>query len=172
MKEQCKECFQQILDPNYKGPTKAAHARILKRLVHFAKTGEIGERIYDTDHADKVHWIRQSKYDGEHRPYVEADDLLTPEELISIFRALLSVSRSPIRNKPMCTSEVALRPGEILQMRIEGVKFQRSLRLGALERLMILMQNLWSLLANHYLIGFSIIHTGAIPTHLYGGPTE
>jgi integrase len=125
-KENCKECFQHILDPNHKGPTKAAYARTLKRLVHFAKTGEIGERTFDSDYVDEVRWIRPSKYDSEYRPEVEAEDLLTPEELVSIFKAVPSVSRFPIRDKPMvmCMFEGAFRPGEILQMRIEGIRFE------------------------------------------------
>ncbi|CDI06049.1 hypothetical protein NITUZ_40215 [Candidatus Nitrosotenuis uzonensis] len=52
--------------------------------MHFAKTGEIGERTFDTDYVDEVRWIRPSKYDSEYRPDVEADDLLTPDELVSI----------------------------------------------------------------------------------------
>jgi integrase len=131
-KENCKECFQQILDPNHKGPTKAAYARTLKRLVHFAKTGEIGERTFDNDYVDEVRWIRPSKYDSEYRPEVEAEDLLTPEELVSIFKAVPSVSRFPIRDKPMvmCMFEGAFRPGEILQMRIDGIRFESKIALG------------------------------------------
>ncbi|CAE6488503.1 hypothetical protein [Candidatus Nitrosotenuis uzonensis] len=130
-KENCKEYFQYILDPNYKGPTKAAYARTLKRLVHFAKTGEIGERTFDSDYVDEVRWIRPSKYDSEYRPEVEAEDLLTPDELVSMFRAVPSVSRFPIRDKPMvmCMFEGAFRPGEIWQMRIEGIRFESKIAL-------------------------------------------
>jgi hypothetical protein len=83
-KDDCKECLRYITSDKYAGKTNRAFAEALKRLVHFAKTGEIGEKKDGKDYVVEVSWIRPESYvkNGRKRE-IRPGDLLTAEEIES-----------------------------------------------------------------------------------------
>src|SRR5690606_3061574 len=126
-KEDCKDCLRFITSDKYAGKTNRAFAEALKRLVHFAKTGEIGEKKDGKDYVAEVSWIRPESYvkNGRRRE-IRPGDLLTAEEIESLLDAVPKVSRFSARDRAMvmCLYEGAFRPGELLNMTIGGVLFK------------------------------------------------
>jgi hypothetical protein len=53
-KDDCKDCLRRIISDKYAGKTNRAFAEALKRLVHFAKAGEIGEKKDGRDYVSEV----------------------------------------------------------------------------------------------------------------------
>ncbi len=53
-RDDCKECLKNITGDEYAGKTNRAFAEALKRLMHFAKTGEIGEKKDGKDYVSEV----------------------------------------------------------------------------------------------------------------------
>jgi integrase/recombinase XerD len=126
-KEDCKECLRFITSDKYAGKTNRAFAEALKRLVHFSKSGEIGEKKDGKDYVTEVSWIRPESYvKNGHRREIRPGDLLTAEEIESLLDAVPKVSRFSARDKAMvmCLYEGAFRPGELLNMTIGGVLFK------------------------------------------------
>ncbi len=62
-KDDCKEALRNITEDQYAGKTNRAYAEALKRLVHFAKKGEIGEKRDGKD-CVKVSWIRPENFEA------------------------------------------------------------------------------------------------------------
>lgn len=126
-KEDCKDCLRHITSDKYAGKTNRAFAEALKRLVHFAKAGEIGEKRDGKDYVTEVSWIRPESYvkNGRKRE-IRPADLLTAEEIESLLNAVPKVSRFSVRDRAMviCLYEGAFRPGELLNMTIGGVLFK------------------------------------------------
>jgi integrase/recombinase XerD len=126
-RDDCKECLRYITSDKYAGKTNRAFAEALKRLVHFAKTEEIGEKRDGKDYVSEVSWIRPESYvkNGRKRE-IRPGDLLTGEEIGFLLDAVPRVSRFSARDKAMvmCLYEGAFRPGELLNMTIGGILFK------------------------------------------------
>ncbi|MEM0053278.1 MAG: tyrosine-type recombinase/integrase [Nitrososphaeria archaeon] len=106
-----------VLSQPFKAWTKHAYVLAFKKLVSYAKTG-------DSDNAPpEVAWIRPHAYsreaDRESRARPEA--LLTEEEVLKI----ISCARN-MRDRAMLWVhfEGALRPGELLTMKVSSVEFR------------------------------------------------
>ncbi len=116
-----------ISDKKYAGKTNRAFAEAIKRLVHFAKAGEIGEKRDGRDYVPEVSWIRPEVYvkNGRKRE-IRPGDLLTGEEIEALLDAIPKISRFPGRDRAMvmCLYEGAFRPGELLNMTVGGVLFK------------------------------------------------
>jgi integrase/recombinase XerD len=112
---------------DYGGETKSAYAKTLKRLIHFAKTSEIGEKKEGQDYVQEVAWIRPTAYlkQGE-KQEIKPSDILTYQELEMLVDAVNKISRYPVRDSAMiiCMYEGAFRPDELLRMAIGGVLFK------------------------------------------------
>ncbi len=120
----CQRVLSVFIERKYTGETKLAYALCLKRLVHFAKTGELGSkgggsgRGYVTEAA----WITPSAF--RDRPAtsssIQRKDLLTPAE----FGGIVSCTTNR-RDRALLwvMYEGAFRPGELLNMRVGGVEF-------------------------------------------------
>ncbi len=117
-KKDCESVLAEILSHNYKGESKRAFALVLLRLVHFAKTGEIGDR--DSGYVDEVSWIRPSRYEDKGES-IRAEDLLTVEDV----SALIDRTTNK-RDRAMfwVMFEGAFRPGELLHLKVGGVEFR------------------------------------------------
>jgi integrase/recombinase XerD len=126
-KDDCKDCVRSIISDKYAGKTNRAFAEAIKRLVHFAKTGEIGEKKDGKDYVPEVSWIRPEVYvkNGRKRE-IRPGDLLTGEEIEALLDAIPKISRFPGRDRAMvmCLYEGAFRPGELLNMTVGGVLFK------------------------------------------------
>lgn len=62
-KEDCKQCLRDVNSSgDYGGETKSAYAKTLKRLIHFVRTSEIGEKKEGQDYVQEVAWIRPTAY--------------------------------------------------------------------------------------------------------------
>ncbi len=104
----------------YSGESKAAYALALLRLIHYAKTGEIGNK--DEGYVEEVSWIRPSRYRNKDDDVsILPEDLLTPEELYSIIGKTRNEKE---RAMLWVMFEGAFRPGELLNLRVGGIEFK------------------------------------------------
>lgn len=117
-KKDCESILAEILSCGYKGESRRAFALVLLRLVHFAKTGEIGDR--DSGYVEEVSWIRPSRYEDKEES-IRAEDLLTVEDV----SALIDRTTNK-RDRAMfwVLFEGAFRPGELLHLKVGGVEFR------------------------------------------------
>ena len=121
-KQDCESVLSRIISQDtYSGSSKTTYSLCLLRLVHYAKTGEIGNR--DTGYAPEVAWIRPSKYErnSSTRDRIQPEDLLTPKELYDIIN---KTTNKRDRAMLWVMFEGALRPGELLRLKVGGVLFK------------------------------------------------
>ncbi|MDH3657171.1 MAG: site-specific integrase [Nitrosopumilus sp.] len=125
-KEDCEKILFAILNTktnkgrHYSGESKCAFALALLRLVHHAKTGEIGNR--EEGYVEEVSWIKPSRFrNRDDEIEILPEDLLTPKELYGI----IAKSRNE-KEKAMLwvMFEGAFRPGELLNLRVGGIEFK------------------------------------------------
>ncbi|MEM2919418.1 MAG: tyrosine-type recombinase/integrase [Candidatus Nitrosocaldus sp.] len=106
--------------------TVAIALRTLKRLVHYAKHGEIADGS-SVKYCEEVKHIHPERFDKERerRESVKATDLLTREEFLRMVEAVAKVSRYPARDRALLyvMYEFAARPSELLNMRIGNLVF-------------------------------------------------
>ena len=116
-KQDCMGVMSVFVARDYAGETKFAYALTLQRLVHFAKTGELGSK--SSGYCKEVSWMIPSTY-KDRNGSVERKDLLTPDE----FHRIVSKTKN-VRDRALLwvMYEGAFRPGEVLSMRIGGVEF-------------------------------------------------
>ena len=82
-KSHCETILSNLISQkNYKGETKSAYALTLQRLVHFAKTGDIGDKR--SGYVKEVSWISPSRYKDRNAQGIQPKDLLTLDELNAI----------------------------------------------------------------------------------------
>ena len=124
-KTDCEEILFVILNSStnkgrqYSAESKMLFALVLLRLVHYAKTGEIGNR--DDGYVDEVSWIKPSKYRKGNRTEILPEDLLTPKEIYSIIG---KAKNEKERAMLWVMFEGAFRPGELLNLRMGGIEFK------------------------------------------------
>lgn len=126
-KDDCRSCLRDIMEKTQAGDSKRAFAETLKKLIHFAKKEEIGEKKDGKDYVKEVAWIRPRAYAKTgSKQEIRPGDLLTPEEIEILIDAVARISRYPVRDRAMvtCLYEGAFRPGELLRMTIRGVMFK------------------------------------------------
>ena len=105
---------------HYSGESKSSFALALLRLVHHAKTGEIGNR--EDGYVDEVSWIKPSRYrNRDDEIEILPEDLLTPKELYGI---IAKTRNEKERAMIWVMFEGAFRPGELLNLRVGGVEFK------------------------------------------------
>ena len=120
-KAHCESVLSEIISrESYSGETKKAYAVALLRLVHYAKTGEIGDRDENL-YVQEVSWIKPSRYLDKNRQSVRPQDLLTSDEVVSI---LQQATDRCDRAMYWVLFEGAFRIGELLNMRVGGVDFR------------------------------------------------
>ena len=120
-KADCESVLSEIISCEMiKGETKKAYAMALLRLVHYAKTGEIGDRD-ENPYVPEVSWIKPSKYLDRSEESVRSEDLLTSDEMVGI---LSQISNRHDRAMYWVLFEGAFRVGELLNIRIGGVEFR------------------------------------------------
>ncbi len=120
-KSDCESVLSEIISiESYKGETKKAYAMAVLRLVHYAKTGEIGDRD-ENPYVPEVSWIKPSRYMDRNEQSVRSQDLLTSDEII---RILGHISDRHDRAIYWVLFEGAFRIGELLEMRVGGVDFR------------------------------------------------
>lgn len=106
-----------VLSQPFKAWTKHAYVLAFKKLVSYAKTG-------DSDNASpEVAWIRPHAYsrEADKESRARPENLLTEEEVVKI----ISCARN-LRDRAMLWVffEGALRPGELLTMKVGSVEFK------------------------------------------------
>lgn len=103
-----------------KGWTRFQYALLLKKFINYLQTGNS-----DKD-CEAVEWIKPSKYNNDKDPSVDSGDLLTEDEVLSVISAVQKFSKSPERDTAMLwvLFECALRPGELLSMRVGDLQFK------------------------------------------------
>lgn len=114
-----------MFERKYGNETKRAFLQTIKRLVHFAKKGEIMEKRDGRDYCDEVKHIKPTKFEDREdkiKPY----DLLTDQEFLQIIDAIPKVSRHVRRDIAAfyTIKEYAGRPAELLNMKIGGMEFK------------------------------------------------
>ncbi len=120
-KNDCESILSEIIsNESYRGETKKAYAMALLRLVHYAKTGEIGDRD-ENPYVPEVSWIKPSRYIDRREETVRSEDLLTSDEIVGL---LGQISNRHDRAMFWVLFEGAFRIGELLNIRIGGIDFQ------------------------------------------------
>ena len=120
-KQDCEYVLSQIISKNYSGTTKVLYALSLIRFVHYVKTGEIG--THETGYAPEVSWIKPNKYLNKNSDQrkIQPEDLLSPQELFAIIN---KTDNKRDRAMLWVMFEGALRPGELLRLKVGGVIFK------------------------------------------------
>ena len=119
-KTQCESILSNLISQrNYSGETKSAYALTLQRLIHFAKTGDIGDK--KTGYVKEVAWISPSRYQDKNKQGIQPKDLLTLDELNAIIN---QTTNKRDRAMLWVLFEGAFRPGELLHLRVGGIDFR------------------------------------------------
>ena len=119
-KSHCESILSNLISQkNYKGETKSAYALTLQRLVHFAKTGDIGDKR--SGYIKEVSWISPSRYKDRNAQGIQPKDLLTLDELNAIIN---QTTNKRDRAMLWVLFEGAFRPGELLHLRVGGIDFR------------------------------------------------
>jgi len=109
--------LSEILTRSYKAWTKHAYYLLVKKFISYAKTGQIDIS------AEEVAWIKISQFEklAEKESRATPEALLTTEEILKLISAAGS-----IRNRAIIyvAYEAALRPSELLTMKIASVIFK------------------------------------------------
>lgn len=106
-----------ILSRSYKAWTKHAYYILVKKLISFSKTGKTDVAV------EEVSWMKVSQFEKQ----AEKESRATPESLLTQdeFLKLVSASGST-RNRAIIyvAYEAALRPSELLTMKVASVVFK------------------------------------------------
>jgi integrase len=102
----------------YKSSTKSDLRLVVKKLVQYAKTGSCDRKAPTPPEAS---WIVVGNGDKDSR--VKPESLITPQELYAMIDAAQNE-----RDKALVTVvfEAALRPGELLTMKVRSVEFNEN----------------------------------------------
>ena len=125
-KQDCEDILSEILQlksqkgKQYGGQSKRAFALTLLRLVHYAKTQEIGNRDSDDGYVSEVSWIKPSRYEDKKRT-IKPEELLTVDEVKAIIQKATTVMDIAMI---WTMFEGAFRPGEMLNLRVGGIEFR------------------------------------------------
>jgi len=82
----CKAVLARLVSEKYSGETKLAYALCLKKLVHYARTGNLGGAGAAGGYVAEVSWITPSQYRSKSGG-VRRQDLLTGDEFVRMVRA-------------------------------------------------------------------------------------
>lgn len=116
-----------LKDSHYGSETKILMAIALKKLVHYAKHGEIIDKNNnaDKDYDPVVDWVRPTMFKDNHEK-IQPKDLLTDEEIMKLIETAKKLGGRYIKRNIAAIYVLfdgAFRPAELLNIKIGNIEF-------------------------------------------------
>ena len=122
-KEEIKQIVSQIVQEDLANTTKRDQLRGLKRLIHFAKTGDlIVKGKNNAEYCDEVAWITPGQFRDRFEK-IRSNDLVTNDEFMAILNGVRKRSRHIKRDIALLyvLYEASHRPAELMNMTVGDV---------------------------------------------------
>lgn len=122
-KEEIKQIVSQIVQEDLSNTTKRDQLRGLKRLVHFAKTGDlIVKGRNNAEYCDEVAWITPGQFRDRFEK-IRSNDLVTNDEFMAMLNGVRKTSHHIKRDIALLyvLYEASHRPAELMNMTVGDV---------------------------------------------------
>jgi len=122
-KEEIKQIVAQIVQDNLSNTTKRDQLRGLKRLIHFAKTGDlIVKGRNNAEYCEEVAWITPGEFKDRFEK-IRSNDLVTNDEFMAMINGVKKISHHIKRDIALLyiLYEASHRPAELLNMTVGDV---------------------------------------------------
>ena len=116
-----------IADSNYENSVKKDTLTALKRICHYALHEDIADKAKGKDYDELVAWITPGSFRDRYQK-IQPKDLLTDEEMLQLIQAAKRMGGKYVKRNIaiiFVLLEGAYRPGELLDIRISGVEFEK-----------------------------------------------
>ena len=116
-----------IADSNYENSVKKDTLTSLKRICHYAIHQEIADKSKGKEYDELVAWIVPSSFKDRYQK-IQPKDLLTDEEMLQLIQAAKQMGGKYVKRNIaiiFVLLEGAYRPGELLDIRISGIEFEK-----------------------------------------------
>lgn len=116
-----------IADSNYENSVKKDTLTALKRICHYALHEDIADKAKGKDYDELVAWITPGSFKDRYQK-IQPKDLLTDEEMLQLIQAAKRMGGKYVKRNIaiiFVLLEGAYRPGELLDIRISGVEFEK-----------------------------------------------
>jgi len=126
-REEIEFIHKTIADSDYENSTKKDTLTALKRIYHFAAHGEIADKAKGREYDPLVAWITPGSFKDKYQK-VQPKDLLTDDEILQLIQAAKRIGGKYVKRNIaiiFVLLEGAYRPGELLDIRIGGIEFEK-----------------------------------------------
>lgn len=126
-REEIEFIHKTIADADYENSTKKDTLSALKRIYHFAVHGEIADKTKGREYDTLVAWITPGSFKDKYQK-VQPKDLLTDDEILQLIQAAKRIGGKYVKRNIaiiFVLLEGAYRPGELLDIRISGIEFEK-----------------------------------------------
>lgn len=126
-REEIEFIHKTIADADYENSTKKDTLSALKRIYHFAVHGEIADKAKGKEYDPLVAWITPGSFQDKYQK-VQPKDLLTDDDVLQLIQAAKRIGGKYVKRNIaiiFVLLEGAYRPGELLDIRIGGIEFEK-----------------------------------------------
>ena len=126
-REEIEFIHKTIADSDYENSVKKDTLTGLKRICHFAVHGEIADKAKGKEYDPLVAWITPGSFKDKYQK-VQSKDLLTDDEILQLIQATKRMGGRYVKRNIaiiFVLLEGAYRPGELLDIRISGIEFEK-----------------------------------------------
>jgi len=116
-----------IADSNYENSVKKDTLTALKRICHYALHEDIADKAKGKEYDELVAWITPGSFKDRYQK-IQPKDLLTDEEMLQLIQAAKRMGGKYVKRNIaliFVLLEGAFRPGELLDIRISGIEFEK-----------------------------------------------
>lgn len=126
-REEIEFIHKTIADSDYENSVKKDTLTGLKRICHFAVHDEIADKAKGKEYDPLVAWITPGSFKDKYQK-VQSKDLLTDDEILQLIQATKRIGGRYVKRNIaiiFVLLEGAYRPGELLDIRISGIEFEK-----------------------------------------------
>ncbi|PJC51259.1 MAG: hypothetical protein CO032_00520 [Nitrosopumilales archaeon CG_4_9_14_0_2_um_filter_34_16] len=126
-REEVEFIHKTIADSNYENSVKKDTLTALKRICHFAVHDEIADKSKGKEYDPLVAWITPGSFQDKYQK-IQSKDLLTDDDVLQLIQATKRIGGKYVKRNIaiiFVLLEGAYRPGELLDIRIGGIEFEK-----------------------------------------------
>lgn len=126
-REEVEFIHKTIADSNYENSVKKDTLTALKRICHFAVHDEIADKSKGKEYDPLVAWITPGSFQDKYQK-IQSKDLLTDDDVLQLIQAAKRIGGKYVKRNIaiiFVLLEGAYRPGELLDIRIGGIEFEK-----------------------------------------------